>query len=179
MGPPTLNREGLTEQSISPLTIHAKPDTQNEAHPSHTKITGTSIPALLKYCLDVCLGNVNVDNPLPVEDAGDRNEFFLENTVVSTGLVQTVITYTVLAPDTLRLNNVLASSSQQIVCKVYKNGTLIGTTRSGAANKQATFKWEPNRTLIVGDVLLITAQAITGGPLFGDDIDVFFQGRKY
>jgi len=51
----TLNREGLSEQSIEPQTLHAKPTTDNEAFPSHTKITGTDLPAESKFCLDVCI----------------------------------------------------------------------------------------------------------------------------
>lgn len=175
----TIWKEGLTEDTIERGTIHAKPTTNTAAAINHTKVTGTSFPSLLKFALDTNLVNVDPSNPLPVEDAGDLNEFFLEATVVSDGSAQTAISYTVAGVDTLRLNNVLASSGAQIVCKIYKNATLIGTTRSGAANKQATFRWEPNRTLISGDTLLITVQDISGGPGFGSGMDVFFQGRKY
>jgi hypothetical protein len=175
----TIFRAGLSESAIDRHSIHAKPTKSGFLYRAHTKVTGTDIPADNKYALDINLAEVTSDTNIPTEDSGDKNEFFLENTVVSDGNVQTAINYTVLAGDTLRLNNVLASSGAQIVCKIYKNATLIGTTRSGAANKQATFKWEPNRTFVTGDVLTITVQDISGGPGFGNDMDVFFQGRKY
>jgi hypothetical protein len=171
-------REGISESSVDSTTIKAKPSIFSFLFRAHTKVTGTSV-APDKFALDVALADIDPSNPLPVEDAGDRNEFFLETTVVSDGTVQTALTYTVLAAETMRFNNLLASSGAQILCKIYKNGILIGTTRSGAANKQATFRSEPNRTLNTGDILLITVQDINGGPLFGNDIDVFFQGRKY
>lgn len=171
-------KQGLSETTVNRQSINAKPTKFGFLFRSHTKVTGTDVPGD-KFALDVNLANVDPANPLPVEDAGDRDEYFLETTVVSDGTVQTALTYTVLAGETLRFNNLLASSGAQIVCKIYKNATLIGTTRSGAANKQATFRSEPNRTFNTGDVMTVTVEAISGGPLFGDDIDVFFQGRKY
>lgn len=175
-------KEGISEDTIERGTIHAKESTNLAATVNHSKVTGTNIPSKLKFCLDVCLANIDSSTPLPVEDAGDRNEFFIDATVVSDGTVQTAISYVVpVVPVglTFRLNNLVASSNTQILCRILKGATLIGTTRSGAANKQATFKWEPNRTLAAGDTVTVTVEDITGGPGFGNNIDVFLQGRQF
>lgn len=188
-------RQGLTESTVNRQSINAKPSKFGFLFRAHTKVTGTDVPTD-KFALDVydhALANFDTTNPLPVEDVGDRNEWFLETTVISDspangtpGTVQTAFTYTVgtggfVAPldpaEIVRANNVVGSSGTQILVKIYKGATLIGTTRSGAANKQATFRWEPNRGFVAGDIITVTVQDVSG--TVGAEMDIFFQGRRF
>lgn len=147
----------------------------NPTEPITYTETGTD-----KRCLDVCaeLSGVSSDDPLPVENAGDVNGFFLESTLSVPDLLEnTIITHVVPAATTFRLNNVYCSTSIDGVCRIKNNGTLIGVIRVGAGNKNGIFQFQPNRDDITsGDTLTVTFQSAT---ITGVDVDVFVQARQF
>jgi len=172
---PLFYKQGIDEHTIERDSTWAK-ETISALVP-HERVTGSELPAEDKFCLDVCLANISSTDPLPVEDAGDLNEFFVEGTLAVPDLLDnTVATHTVPVGLTFKLRNVYCSTSIDGVCKIKKGATLVGIIRVGAGNKNGRFEYIPNRTFIAGEIITVTF--ISAGTI-GPDVDVFIQARQF
>jgi len=96
--------------------------------------------------------------------AEEDTPFFFDYTfTISDDLPNTVFFY-VVADQNLYLSRLNISCRIESFIEVKKNGEVIASLRTGAANPSASFHWSPNRKCLVGDNIEITLQKRINSP---------------
>jgi len=106
----------------------------------------------------------------PVQPSGDvESPFFFDYFDVPIGAGPHIIIETYVDEGTtLDLTRLYINCRMESIIQVLKNGEIIGSLRTGAANPTASFDWRPNQVCVVDDIIQIVLTKRTGAP----DIDV-------
>jgi len=103
--------------------------------------------------------------PVTVEET----PFFFDYTGIPEGSDPfTLIAYFVPAGMTLDLTRFYYTCRMESFVQILKNGSLIGSLRTGASMPMASFDWRPNHVCVADDIIEIILTKRTGAP----DIDV-------
>jgi type III secretion system FlhB-like substrate exporter len=113
------------------------------------------------------VGNVSLGDPgTPL--------FVDSNTVTTPGSLQTVLSYTVPALQTLNLLSIIFTCRQETSFQIYGDGILIGSGRTGAAKPNVNFSYRVARSFIPGKIVEVKATTRTGAPV--SDVEAYLQG---
>lgn len=114
-----------------------------------------------KTAVRVC---VDSDTPVPVVlSAGGGAAFFADaQTLTTPGVEQTLITTTVPVGKIRHLSKVIVSCSTRGAFVIEAGGSVIGSGRTGAAEKNTFFEWVPRREVAAGVTIDIKHTAASG-----------------
>jgi hypothetical protein len=122
-------------------------------------------------------GNIGEDVEIvgTYETAGDP--YFKDVQTTSTpGTEQTLYTETIGAGIDVNLFAVYVICRQEGSYKVQINSDIIASGRTGAAQSNVYFRWQPFRTVEAGQTLSVKFTAMTGKP--ASDVECYIQGRE-
>lgn len=97
--------------------------------------------------------------------------FFTETQTTTTGVLQTLISTTVPALTTRSLSKIVIVCSRSAKIDIKINAAVVGSLRTGAANKNVEFKFEPARDAAAGDTITVEFTQF-GGPT-GVDVEAY------
>jgi hypothetical protein len=121
-----------------------------------------------------------VDGTIPVSESEAGDPVFEDAQSVTTpGIEQTLISTTVPALKLRKLKKVIVTCRQPGKYKIDDGSVIIGSGRTGAANLDSEFKWEPRRDITAGTTLNVKFTADSASPasdveayLMASDLDV-------
>lgn len=103
--------------------------------------------------------------PVTITDSEPGEPFYEDFSGVPSGVgPHDLIDFTVAASTKRFLAHLEVSCRIESVVQVTKNGTVIGTSRTGAAVPTAKFDWNPRRECVAGDNIKVTLTKRAGGP---------------
>lgn len=113
------------------------------------------------------VGNVAVGEP-------GAATFIDSETLTTPGLEQTLISYTVPAPFHFNLLSMQLACRSEASFKIYGDGSLIGSGRTGAAAPNVNFPYRVARTFLSGKIIEVKATARDGSAVAA--IEAYIQG---
>jgi len=133
---------------------------------------GNSEDAYLRRALHVKATN-KITEPIPVTivDGEPGTPAFWENeTTNDPGNEKTILSGTFTAPT--YASTLVVGCRIESIAKMKVNGSTVATLRTGAAQPNASFSWNPRRGFAIGDNFEVTIKTRAGGPI--SDCEAFF-----
>ena len=117
--------------------------------------------------------DVNVTGAISVIDNGDP-EFIDSSAVTTPGLEQTLLSYTVPVSKTLNLLAINVACRQEALIKIFGDGALIGSGRTGPASPNFNYPYRVARSFVSGKIVEVKATARSGSAIAS--IESYAQG---
>lgn len=104
--------------------------------------------------------------PVTISDSEPGEPFFLDTyTPATPGTAQTLISHTVLAGTKLYLSLLALSCRTEGECLIKKDGSIIGTCRTGPGQPDASFNWIPRRECLAGSLVEVVFTPRPSSPI--------------
>jgi len=160
---------GVTVAATSAYTIPPQDYATFAASSDVIKLLSTDPATLILNDggVDVLVVSTAVDiiKGWPVQAPATMSEpFFFDYTFTISDDLPNTIFFSVVADQNLYLSRLNISCRIESFIEVKKNGEVIASLRTGAANPSASFHWSPNRKCLVGDSIEITLQKRINSP---------------